>query len=86
MDNDTSSSPGNALPAPGFTCNADPQANQTKNMGVPLNDWEQALFAELESHIRDELAAMGAKVSRRSLARAWLVERIKQEAQKRGLL
>ena len=40
---------------------------------------------KVECAYKKELLAVGARVSRRSLGRAWLIERIKKEAELRGI-
>lgn len=60
-------------------------SGKTTDFGVPLSAEEHKLFTDLEELISAEMAVYGGKASRRSLARLWLVERIRAEAEKRGL-
>lgn len=66
--------------------NLAPDAKKTRDFNVPMNEYEHSLFEQVEKLLKDELAQYGAKTSRRSLARQWLTERIKEEAEKRGLV
>ncbi len=65
--------------------NLNPDEKKTRDFNVPMNEYEHSLFEQVESLIRTERAQCGAKTARRSLARQWLTERIKVEAEKRGL-
>ena len=58
---------------------------RTKDFGVPMRPQEYELFMQVECAYKKELLAVGARVPRRSLGRAWLIERIKKEAGLRGI-
>lgn len=62
-----------------------PSDRRTKDFGTPMNLYEHELFIQVEKALKEEFTSFGGKVSRRSLARAWIVERIKEEAKSRGI-